>query len=119
MVEEQPSQASVERRWGMLCHLIAFAGFVFPLGSVLGPLVVWLVKKQEFAFVDDQGKESLNFQITMLIAWAVAIVLHFVGIGVFVLAALGIFEIVMVIIATIHANNGERYRYPVNLRLIK
>jgi uncharacterized Tic20 family protein len=49
------------RLWGMFCHLIAFSGYVVPFGSVLGPLIIWLIKKDEMPFVDDQGKESLNF----------------------------------------------------------
>jgi uncharacterized Tic20 family protein len=119
MTEQQPSQASVERTWGMLCHLIAFAGFVFPFGNIIGPLIVWQIRRQEFEFVDDQGKESVNFQITVTIAGIIAAALTFVFIGIPLAIALGIFDIVIVIIATIQANNGERYRYPVNWRIIK
>jgi len=108
-----------ERMWGMLCHLSAFAGLLIPLGSILGPLIVWLVKKDEFAFVDDQGKESLNFQITMAIALAVSAVLTLIAIGFVLMALVGVYEIVMVIIASVRANGGERYRYPVCLRLVK
>jgi len=108
-----------ERIWGMLCHLIAFSGFVVPFGSILGPLIIWLIKKDEMPFVDDQGKESLNFQLTMLIAFVVAFVLIFVIIGFFLLGMLSIYEIVMLIIATIKANEGVRYRYPYAIRFIK
>jgi uncharacterized Tic20 family protein len=117
-MEQQPQQGQQERTWAMLCHLSALAGFIIPLGGILGPLVVWLVKKDEFPVVDDQGKESLNFQITMVIAAAVAGVLILVAIGTVLLAAVGIYDIVMVIVASMRANKGERYRYPLCLRLI-
>lgn len=108
-----------ERMWGMFCHLSAFAAFVIPvIGSVLGPLVIWLIKREEMPFVDDQGKEALNFQITMLIASFVAFILVFVLIGIPLLFALGIFNIVVTIIGAVRANDGVRYRYPFALRLI-
>ena len=117
-MQQQPQQSQQERMWGMLCHLSALAGFLIPLGSILGPLIVWLIKKDEFAFVDDQGKESLNFQITMAIAFAVSAVLALIVIGFVLMALVGVYEIVMVIIASVRANSGEQYRYPVCLRLI-
>jgi len=115
----QPSQPSVERTWAMLCHLLAFAGFVFPFGNIIGPVIIWQIKKQESELVDDQGKESVNFQITVTIAGLICFVLSFVVIGIPLAIVLGIFDIVVVIVATIRANNGERYRYPVNWRVIK
>lgn len=107
------------RTWGMICHLSAFVGFVIPLGTVLGPLVVWLIKKNEIPFVDDQGKEALNFQISVLIAFVICVLLMFIVIGVVLAFALAIYTIVMVIIAAIRANEGIAYRYPYALRLIK
>lgn len=103
----------------MLCHLLAFCAFVFPLGSILGPLVMWLLKKNEYAFVDDQGKESLNFQITVLIALLVSAAAIFVLIGFILTPAVIITAIVLVIRACISASNGEYYRYPLNIRFIK
>ena len=114
------SENREERTWGMLCHLSAFAGFVIPwLGSLLGPLVVWLIKKDQFPFVDDQGKESLNFQITMLILSVVGVITVWIGVGFLLLVAVGVYDIVMVIIATVQTSNGERYRYPVTWRVVK
>jgi uncharacterized protein len=107
------------KTFGMLCHLIAFAGFVIPLGNIIGPLVIWLLKKDEFEFVDDQGKESLNFQISVTIYAIISAILITVILGIFLLIALGIFAIVMIIIASIRANEGVRYRYPLNIRFIK
>jgi len=116
-----PDQKEKDSRlWGTLCHLSALAGCVIPFaGCVVGPLVVWLLKREEFPFVDDQGKEAVNFQITMLIAGVVAFMSVFVLIGFVLLPAVGLFDLVMIVIASMKANEGERYRYPVSLRLIK
>lgn len=118
-VEEQAAVDQEERMWGMLCHLSAFSGYLVPFGSVIAPLVVWLIKKDEMPFVDDQGKESLNFQLTMLIAAIVSIILMFVFIGFLLIGVVIIFQIVMIIVASIKANEGVRYRYPYNIRFIK
>ena len=108
-----------ERTWGMLCHLIALVGVLVPFGSIIGPLVVWLVKKDEMPFVNDQGKESLNFQITMLIAFIICIILMFVFIGIFLLIPLFIYWLVVVIMAAVKANDGVAYRYPYAIRFMK
>lgn len=107
------------KTFGMLCHLSAIAGFMIPFGNIIGPLVFWMIKKDQYPFVDDQGKESLNFQITVTIAAAIAFVLVFVLIGVFLMFAVGIASLIFIILATIQANQGQRYRYPVNIRFIK
>jgi len=108
-----------ERLWATATHLSAFAGFLFPFfGNVLAPLIVWLVKKDESSFIDNQGKEALNFQITISIGLMIAGVLAFVLIGIPILWAIGIYNIVMVIIAAIKTHEGEHYRYPYSLRLI-
>jgi uncharacterized Tic20 family protein len=117
MIENDEKQA---RMWGMFCHLSALSGFIgIPFGSILGPLIIWLIKKNEYPFVDDQGKESLNFQISILIYSIVAALLIFVFIGIFLIFAIMITNIVLVIIASIKANNGEVYYYPYTIRFIK
>ena len=108
-----------DRMWGMLAHLAALAGYVIPFGNLVGPLIVWLVKKDEMPFVDDQGKESLNFQITMTIALLISSALICVFIGIVLLPLVAIYDLVLTIIAAIKANEGVRYRYPWTLRLIK
>lgn len=107
-----------ERTWGMLCHLSALAVFIFPLGNVFGPLIVWLIKKDESSFVDDQGKESLNFQISFTIYCIIAAILTIVFIGIIILIALGIAFLILVIMAAVKANEGEEFRYPLTIRLI-
>jgi len=107
------------KMWAMLCHLSALSGFIVPFGSLIGPLIIWQLKKNEFPIVDDQGKEALNFQITTLIAAIVSGILIFVAIGIVLLIVVAIASLVLTIIAAIKANNGETYRYPFALRLIK
>jgi uncharacterized protein len=124
-MEQQPGvppSASLNRdenMWAMLCHLTALAGFVFPFGNIIGPLVIWMMKKDQYALVDDQGKEALNFQISMTIYYVIAGILMLVLIGIVLLVILGLFSLIMTIIAMLKANNGERYRYPLAIRLIK
>lgn len=112
-----PSKES--KNFGMLCHLTALAGYVIPFGNIIGPLIVWIIKKEEDPFVDDQGKESLNFQITMTIIILICALSICIGIGVVLLPIVGILDLIFVIIASIKAANGERYRYPFALRLVK
>lgn len=108
------------RMWASLCHLLGLAVFVIPcVGNIVGPLVVWLLKKDEFKFVDDQGKEAVNFQISISIYLVASLLLMFCGIGFVIAPAVGIFALVMLIIATIKANSGIAYRYPLTIRLIK
>lgn len=107
-----------ERQWAMFAHLSALIGFVIPLGSIIAPLVIWLIKKDAMPFVNDQGKEALNFNITVAIAAVVSWILCFVLIGFLLLAVLAILWLVFVIIGTIKANEGTAYRYPFALRLV-
>ena len=106
--------------WVMLCHLTALAFLVgIPFGNIIGPLVIWLVKKDEMKPVDEAGKESLNFQISMTIYAAVAAILSLIVIGVFLLIAIVVVDVVLVIMAAVKTNNGEKYIYPLTIRLIK
>lgn len=107
-----------ERSMSMLCHLSALAGLVIPFGFILGPLLVWLIKKDQYPEVDRQGKDALNFQISMLIYLMISGVLVLLLIGILLLIALGIINIVMIIIASVKSNNGERFEYPLSLKII-
>lgn len=108
-----------QRQWGLFAHLSSLVGLIIPLGNILGPLIIWQVKKDEMPFAADQAKEALNFNITMAIAGIVAWLLIFVLIGLLLLPLIGIAWIVLTILAAIKANGGEAYRYPFALRLIK
>jgi uncharacterized protein len=108
------------RNWGMLCHLSALLGFIPPfIGVVLGPLLLWLVKGKEHPFIDACGRESLNFQISMLIYAALLTPLFCIGIGFVLWFALWALDAVLVIVAAYKANDGVVYRYPMTMRLIR
>ena len=103
------------RTWGMLAHLLGiFTWFI-------GPLIIWMIKKDEHAFVDDQGKEAVNFQITLFIGYTIisGLAAATCGTGAILYPVLYVLQVVFGIIATMKANNGQRYRYPATLRLIK
>ncbi|HPF73745.1 MAG: DUF4870 domain-containing protein [Rhodanobacteraceae bacterium] len=110
-----------QRQYAMFTHLSALAGVLIPIpcANILGPLIMWQIKKNDMPFVDDQGKEAVNFQITVAIAVLVCVVLMFVLIGMLLLPIVGIAALVFTIIAGVKANNGEAYRYPMTIRLIK
>jgi len=119
-----------QRQWAMFAHLSAIAGAVLTSGiggwgTFLGPLIIWLVKKDTMPFVDDQAKEALNFNITVAIVFFALWVLVFVTLGIGLLIAIpawfviGIAWLVFTIIAAIKANDGVAYRYPFTMRLVK
>lgn len=111
----------------MLCHLSALAGFIgIPAGNVLGPLLVWQIKKHEIPSVEVHGKAALNFQLTVLIgvlvSFALGFILAFICVGfLFFLVggAIALCGLIFAIIAGIKANNGEDYKYPYSLELVK
>ena len=108
------------KQWAMGCHLIALVGLLGNgIGFFLGPLVFWLIKREAHPFINEQGKEAVNFQLTMLIAFIVSGILVIVLIGFFLLIICMIYTVVMTIIAGIQASKGEHYRYPICIRFIK
>lgn len=131
-----------EKNWAMAAHLASLAGFAFPFGNIIGPLVIWLVKKDESEFVDEQGKESLNFQITFILTYFIIIIgflfiTLLVGgfshnssifLGTFLSSiflifalyfAIYILQIIFIIMAALKVNEGKHYRYPINIRFFK
>ncbi|MEL7588202.1 MAG: DUF4870 domain-containing protein [Prolixibacteraceae bacterium] len=108
-----------ERTWAMFCHLSAFAGCIIPFGNIIGPLVVYSMKRQEYPLVEDQGKEVLNFQITLSIAMIISGILALVVIGIFLLIAFGLVGLILTVMGALKANNGEYYRYPFSVRFLK
>ena len=104
----------------MLCHASALSGiFLHVVGHIFGPLIVWLLKRNESPEIDAHGKESLNFQLSMLIYNVIAGILIIVLIGIPLLILLYVLNIVFVIVASIQAGDGKLYRYPVAIRFIK
>jgi uncharacterized Tic20 family protein len=123
----QPPPESQVRTWNMLCHLSALLGLLgIPFGNVLGPLIVWQIKKSEIPSVEVHGKAAVNFQLTIAIAAIVTSALGFVltfmciGVVLFIVAG-GIFlcGLIFALIAGIKANEGQDYKYPYSLDLIK
>lgn len=109
-----------DRTWEMLCHLSALAGVIgIPAGNILGPLIIWLVKKNEMPGIEPHAKESLNFQISMTIYMIVSSILIFVVIGFPLLVGLMIFDLVCIVIASFKAKDGVPYQYPITIRFLK
>ncbi|MHC4113113.1 MAG: DUF4870 domain-containing protein, partial [Planctomycetota bacterium] len=129
---EQPVNSPVERvskevnkdarMWAMFCHLGGLAALlpILPIiGGIIAPLIIWQIKKEEHPFVNEQGKEAVNFQISILIYELVAGLLFFACVGTLLLPAVMIFDIVFLVIAAIKANDGFHYRYPLCIHFIK
>lgn len=115
-----PSTISAEdRQWGMFCHLSSFVGYVIPFGNVVGPLVLWLMKRETMPFVEGEGKESVNFQISVTIYAIISAILSFFCIGFVLLIALLIFDLIVVIMACIESSKGNAYKYPLCIRFIQ
>jgi uncharacterized Tic20 family protein len=112
------SQSSVTTS-AMLCHLSTFAGFLIPFGGVLGPLIMWLIKRDEHPFINRHGIAALNFHLSMAIYYFVSFLLAFVIIGFFFLMILALLDLIFTIIACIKASNGDEYSYPLALPFIK
>jgi hypothetical protein len=117
---EAPSPAFSVNQWMMLCHLSALAGLVIPsLGHLIGPLVVWLVKKDTIPQVDVEGKESINFQLSMTIYALISSALIWVLIGIPLLIVVALTDVVLTIVAAVKTSRGELYRYPFTIRFLK
>lgn len=113
-----PTPVSTDsKNWALLSHISAFAMF-FGIPSMIGPLVVWAIKKQEDPFVDYHGKEAVNFNLSFFIYAIVAGLSILLLVGVVLLPAVFITWFVLVIVATVKAGAGEYYRYPLTIRFI-
>jgi uncharacterized Tic20 family protein len=108
-----------ERTWAMLAHILPLPAISVAVGHIVAPLIIWLLKRDESAFVDDQAKEALNFQISFSIYGLICGALSLACVGVFLMIALGIAWVVLAIIATLRANDGIAYCYPLTIRLVK
>jgi len=114
-----PAPDANAKQWGMISHISALVQLV-SIPSIVGPLVVWLLKKNEHPFINDQGKEAVNFHITVLIAAVVLTpTICLAGLGIILLIALAIAALILSIVGGMKANEGIAYRYPWTLRLVK
>jgi len=110
--------SSDERTWGSVVHASALVGLFVPFGNVLAPLVVWLIKREESEFVDANGKEALNFQITWTVLLVLALLSVLVGVGVLVAPIVALAWVVLVVLATVRASENEVYDYPLTVDLV-
>tara|TARA_R110002096_G_scaffold16106_10_gene55008 strand:+ start:18393 stop:18878 length:486 start_codon:yes stop_codon:yes gene_type:complete len=111
-----------DRTWGMFCHLAALSNLIGPsILNIVGPLIPWLLKRQESPWVDAHGKESINFQLTMsILAWIGALAMPITcGVSVALSVAAGIFSIVMAVVASVRANEGKFMPYPFSFRFFR
>jgi uncharacterized Tic20 family protein len=110
---------SQQRSQASMAHALALLGLVIPFANILAPLIMWVNDQGPGTFVKDHARESLNFQITMIIASMINLVLCFVLIGFALLCVQYVFTLVVVIQATMAANQGRTYLYPLTIRLLK
>lgn len=122
---EQPIASTVtsaigkeERNWAMFAHLSALLVYPTLIGGIVGPLVIWLMRKDDMSFAADQAKETLNFQITVYLTGLVCCILFLILIGFVLFGLLVVAHVVLTIMAAVKASEGVAYRYPFNLRLI-
>lgn len=118
-MEEKRILTETERNWSMLCHLSAFAGFFFPFGGIIGPLICWLTRKDESEWVNLNGRNALNFQLSMLLYMVLAVPLVFIVVGIPILIILSILKVVCIILASVKAPKGELFKYPISIPFIQ
>lgn len=108
------------RMWAMIAHLASLIVFIIPVfGNIIGPLLIWVLKRDEHPFISDQGKESINFQLSITIYIFISVILIFAAIGIVLLILVGLASVILTVIAAINAYDGKAYRYPLTIRFIK
>jgi len=118
-MEENRVLSETERNWAMFCHLSAFAGFFFPFGGIIGPLICWLSKKDESLWLYINGRNSLNFQLSIMLYIVLTIPLCFIIIGFPIIGMLVILKVICIIIASVKASKGESFKYPLVIPFIQ
>ncbi|TLX74964.1 DUF4870 domain-containing protein [Labilibacter sediminis] len=108
-----------EKNWATYCHIAALAGVIFPLGNIIAPLIVWILKKEEYQMVDDQGKEVLNFQITAMLGVAISAIFMFAFIGFVFMLVIGVMVLIYTIKGIIRTSEGYLFSYPFTIKFIK
>lgn len=114
-----PSRST--RQWAMGCHLIGLCGIIIPVpaAGLIGTLVFWLIKREGAVFIDEQGKEAVNFQISLFIYASICLFLTVIGIGLLLLFPLAVFGFICIILAAIKSSEGVDFRYPACIRFVK
>jgi uncharacterized protein len=118
-MEENRVLSETERNWAMLCHLSAFAGFFFPFGGIIGPLICWLTKRDESYWIFINGRNSLNFQLSILLYIVLALPLCIIIVGFPIIAFFGTLKVICIIIASVRAAKGEVFKYPLMIPFIQ
>jgi uncharacterized Tic20 family protein len=118
-MEENRVLSETERNWAMLCHLSAFAGFFFPFGGIIGPVICWLTRRDESGWVNINGRNSLNFQLSMLLYIVLALPLILIIIGIPIIIMLVTLNVICIIIASVKAGKGELFRYPLMIPFLQ
>jgi uncharacterized Tic20 family protein len=118
-MEENKILSESERNWAMLCHLSAFAGFFFPFGAIIGPLILWLSKKDESEWININGRNALNFQLSILLYLVLSIPLVFIVIGIPIIISLAILKVICIIIGSVNASKGQLFKYPLTIPFIQ
>jgi uncharacterized Tic20 family protein len=118
-MEENRVLSETERNWAMFCHLSAFASFFFPFGGVIGPLICWLTRKDESAWININGRNAINFQLSVLLYMILAVPLIFIVIGIPIIMALLAIKVICIIIASVKASKGELFKYPLAIPFIQ
>jgi hypothetical protein len=118
-IPPQPPQPGMnERQWIVATHLSALIGLLVPFGNIIAPLIIWLIKKQEYPGLDTVGRSVLNFQISWMIYAFVAGLTIWVCIGAILLPAVVIAWLVFLIIGAVKASNGETYKFPLTIKML-
>ncbi|MEZ5063662.1 MAG: DUF4870 domain-containing protein [bacterium] len=108
------------RKWATITHLSALVGLLGNgIGFLVAPLVLWLLKRDASPYVDAQGKEAVNFQITMMIVLVICAILAFLVVGFLLIPIVGLVMVVLPIVAAVKTNDGQDFRYPFTIRFVK
>jgi uncharacterized protein len=118
-VQDKSEVTPDERTWAMLAHLSALIGIAIPFGNVIAPFILWRLRRGRSAFVSDQALESLNFNVTVVMAALGCYLLMRVLIGILLFVVVALYWLGVTVIAAVRAGEGIRYRHPVTLRLIE
>lgn len=118
-MEENRILSETERNWAMLCHLSAFAGFFFPFGGILGPLICWLSRKDDSEWVNVNGRNSLNFELSILLYTVLALPLCLIILGIPIIGVLWLIKIISITVASIKASKGQLFKYPLLIPFIQ